>query len=141
MKKISFVINTAKNELNYIKLLLESLKENLDSDEHEILVFVDSDNQGTTDYLKYVKQGYKDLKIITHSVGPCVGYSRNNNLLVDLAKHNIISYLQSDMVISPHYDSDILANLEEDCILSSTRVEPPLHGESPFTITKDFGLL
>ena len=32
MKKISFVINTAKNELNYIKLLLESLKENLESD-------------------------------------------------------------------------------------------------------------
>ena len=140
MKKISFVINTAKNELEYIKLLLESLQLNLDEKDHEILVFVDSDNQGTTDYLKYIKPKFKDLKIITHKINPCVGYSRNNNILVDKAKYDIVSYLQSDMVISPHYDSDILAGLEENCILSSTRVEPPLHGETPMTITKDFGL-
>ena len=140
MEKISFVINTAKNELEHVKLLLKSLKENLDRDDHEILVFVDSDNQGTLDYLKYIKPKYKNLKIITHKVGPCVGYSRNNNLLVDMAENRIVSYLQSDMVISPHYDSDVLNNIEENCILSSTRVEPPLHGESPITITKDFGV-
>jgi hypothetical protein len=33
-----------------------------------------------------------------------------------------------------------LGELEENSILSSTRIEPPLHGESPTTITKDFGL-
>lgn len=140
MKKISFVINTAKNEINHVKLLLKSLRENLDSDEHEILVFIDSDNEGTTEYLKYIKPKFKNLKIITHKVGPCVGYSRNNNLLVDMAEHRIVSYLQSDMVVAPHYDTDILNNLEENCILSSTRVEPPLHGESAITITQDFGI-
>ncbi len=43
------------------------------------------------------------------------------------------------MVISPHYDTDILKELEPNTILSSTRVEPPLHGDSPTTITKNFG--
>ena len=44
------------------------------------------------------------------------------------------------MVISPNYDIDILSEIEEDCITSSTRVEPPLHGPSNVVITKDFGV-
>lgn len=139
MKNISFVINTAVNEINHISLLLKSLKLNLDGDKHEILVFIDNDNQGTYEYLKSIKNQYYDLKIITHKLPPCIGYSRNNNLLVELAKHDIVSYIQSDMVISPHYDTDILKELKSNMILSATRVEPPLHGESPVTIIKDFG--
>lgn len=139
MKQISFVINTAINELNHIKLLLNSLSINLDGNKHEILIFIDNDNQGTYEYLKSIKNKFYDLKIITHKLPPCIGYSRNNNLLVELAKHDIVSYLQSDMVISPHYDTDILKYLEPNTILSATRVEPPLHGESPLTITKDLG--
>lgn len=139
MKQISFLINTSVNTLDHVKLLLKSLKENLASKEHEILIFVDSDNEGTVDYLREQKKNFFDLKIITHRLNPCVGYSRNNNLLVELAKHDIVSYLQSDMVISPNYDLDILKDLEEGCILSATRIEPPLHRESSQTITKDFG--
>jgi GT2 family glycosyltransferase len=139
MKQISFLINTSVNTLDHVKLLLKSLKENLAGKEHEILVFVDSDNEGTVEYLREQKNNFFDLKIITHKLKPCVGYSRNNNLLVELAKHDIVSYLQSDMVISPNYDVDILSELEPNCILSATRIEPPLHGESSQTITKDFG--
>ena len=139
MKQISFLINTSVNTLDHVKLLLRSLKENLAGKEHEVLIFVDSDNEGTVEYLKEQKEDFYDLKIITHKLTPCVGYSRNNNLLVELAKHDIVSYLQSDMVISPNYDVDILEDLEENCILSATRIEPPLHGESSQTITKDFG--
>jgi GT2 family glycosyltransferase len=140
MKNISFIINTSVNTLDHVKLLLKSLKENLYGKEHEILIFVDSDNEGTVQYLKDQKQYFADLKIITHKLHPCVGYSRNNNLLVELAKHDIVSYLQSDMVISKNYDLDVLSELEDDCILSATRIEPPLHGESDKTITRDFGI-
>jgi len=60
--------------------------------------------------------------------------------MVELAKYDICSYLQSDMVISKHYDLNILEELEDNCILSATRIEPPLHNESETTITKDFGV-
>lgn len=140
MAPISFLINCSVNTLDHLKLLIRSLKENLHGIEHEILIFVDSDNEGTTEYLRSIKKDFFDLKIITHSIKPCVGYSRNNNLLVELAKHDIVSYLQSDMVISKNYDVDIIKDLEDNCILSATRIEPPLHGESSLTITKDFGL-
>lgn len=140
MKQISFLINTSVNTRGHVELLIKSLKENLVGKEHEILVFVDSDNEGTTEWLREQKKDFYDLKIITHRLKPCVGYSRNNNLLVELAKHDIVSYLQSDMVISPGYDVDVLSALEENCILSATRIEPPLHNPSPVTITKDFGV-
>lgn len=139
MKQISFIINTSVNTLDHIKLLLKSLKDNLTGQTHEILFFVDSDNEGVTRYLRDQKKDFYDLKIITHSITPCVGYSRNSNLLVELAKHDIVSYLQSDMVVSPNYDSDILSEIEDNCILSATRVEPPLHGNSDKVITMDFG--
>lgn len=140
MEQISFLINTSINTRGHVELLIKSLKENLTGKEHEILVFVDSDNEGTVDWLRDQKKDFYDLKIITHRLNPCVGYSRNNNLLVELAKHDIVSYLQSDMVISPGYDEDILKNLEDNCILSATRIEPPLHGTSPVTVTKDLGV-
>lgn len=139
MQQISFLINTSVNTLDHVKLLIRSLKENLYYKEHEILVFVDSDNEGTVEWLREQKKDFFDLKIITHKVTPCIGYSRNNNLLVELASHDIVSYLQSDMVISPEYDRHILAEIEDNCILSATRIEPPLHGISEQTITKDFG--
>lgn len=139
-KKITFCTNLGSNSLAYIKLLLKSLKHNLVNKEHEILVFVDLDNDGITEYLKSIKSQFYDLKIVTHKINPLVGYARNSNLIVDLAKHDIVSYLQSDMVVSKNYDIEIVKELEDNCILSSTRIEPPLHPESPITFTKDFGL-
>jgi len=139
MQPISFITNTGANTLEYTKLLLQSLKNNLVGKEHEIIVFIDRDNDGTYEYLKSIKKDFYDLKIVTHKLKGPVGYQRNSNLLVDIAKHDIVSYLQSDMVIGPEYDMNILSQLEDDAIVCSTRVEPPLHGYSDYTITKDLG--
>ncbi len=139
MKKISFCINTAKNELNHIKLLFNSLKENLSNTTHEIIVFVDSDNQGTSDWLIEQKEIFPNLKILQNTLPICYGYARNINEMFKFASNEIVSYLQSDMVISKNYDIDILKNLEDNMILCSTRIEPPLHGNSGEKHTYDFG--
>ncbi len=76
MNQISFLINCSVNTLDHMKLLMKSLKENLHFNEHEILVFVDSDNEGLTEWLREQKKDFFDLKIITHKLNPCVGYSR-----------------------------------------------------------------
>jgi GT2 family glycosyltransferase len=139
-KKITFATNTGPDTLEYTKLLLKSLKENLDNKEHEVLVFVDKDNDNTLEYLQSIKKDFYNLKIVTHNVKPIVGPERNINLIVDLATHDIVSYLQTDMVVSKHYDTELLKHLQEDMILSSTRIEPPLHGPSNETYTMNFGL-
>ena len=51
-KRISFIINTTSNEAEYFDLLFESLNRNLTTKEHEIIVFVDNnDNNKITKIL------------------------------------------------------------------------------------------
>ena len=46
------LINTSVNTLDHVKVLIESLKINLSNQSlHEILIFIDSDNEGTENYL------------------------------------------------------------------------------------------
>lgn len=140
MQLITFCINTSRNELNHVKLLFESLKQNLSTLEHEIVIFIDSDNQGTTEWLLDQKQIFPNLKILKNELPIPYGYQRNINEMFEFASNEIVSYLQSDMVICKNYDIEILKHLTPNMILCSTRIEPPLHGNSGEKITFDFGL-
>jgi len=140
MNEITFCINTSRNELNHVKLLFESLKQNLSTLEHEIIVFIDSDNQGTTEWLLEQKQTFCNLKILKNELPIPYGYQRNINEMFEFASNEIVSYLQSDMVICKNYDIEVLKHLKPNMILCSTRIEPPLHGNSGEKITYDFGL-
>lgn len=140
MQSITFITNLAKNTLEYAKLLLHSLKVNLDNDNHQIIVFIDSDNENLLDYLLSIKSEFKDMSIIKNNLHVPLGNPLNQNILTSYAKYDLISYLQSDMVVGPHYDTELLKHAKRGRILSSTRVEPPLHGESAVTITKNLGL-
>jgi hypothetical protein len=140
MQQITFCINTSRNELNHVQLLFKSLEENLSTLEHEVVVFVDSDNQGTTEWLLDQKQIFPNLKILQNQLPIPYGYQRNINEMFEFASNEIVSYLQSDMVICKNYDIEVLKHLEPNMILCSTRIEPPLHGNSGEKITYDFGL-
>lgn len=140
MQNISFITNMGRNNLDYMKLLLQSLKQNLDNKNHEIIVFVDADNENAKEYLLEAKKEFNDLKILYNTLDIPIGYQRNKTILTQHAKYDIVSYLQSDMVIGTHYDTEILKDVKRGRILSSTRVEPPLHGMSNVTVTKNFGL-
>lgn len=137
---ISFCINTAVNELDYIKLLFKSLQDNLSTLEHEIIVFIDSDNQGTFEWLLKQKSIFPNLRILKNILPVCFGYARNINEMFKFASNEIVSYLQSDMVISKDYDIHIAKHVKKDMVLSSTRIEPPLHGPGNEKHTVDFGL-
>lgn len=139
-KPITFCINTARNELNHIKLLLKSLEENLSTKQHEILIFIDSDNQNTFEWLMSQKSTFPNLKILRNNLPICYGYARNINEMFAQASNDIVSYIQSDMVICKDYDIEVLKHLEPNMILCSTRIEPPLHGNSGEKLTYDFGL-
>ena len=140
MKNISFCINTAVNEINHVKLLFRSLEKNLSSKEHEIIVFIDSDNQGTFEWLLTQKETFPNLKILKNNLPICYGYSRNINEMFEQASNDIVSYLQSDMVICKDYDKIVLKHVKPGIFLCATRVEPPLHPVGPEKFTHDFGL-
>ena len=139
-RKISFCTNTARNEINHTKLLFKSLEQNLSRKDHEIIVFIDSDNQNTFEWLLTQKEVFPNLKILRNELPICYGYARNINEMFEQASNEIVSYLQSDMVICKNYDQEVLKGLEPGVMVCSTRVEPPLHPDGPEKITKDFGL-
>ncbi len=138
--KATFCINTSKNEQKYLKLLLESLLNGIDVYLHDIIVFVDSDNQYTTGMLVAAKAAFPNMTIIKNNGDP-VGYAGNINYMFQKAKTDVVSYLQSDMIVCLDYDKKVLSNLADGMILSSTRVEPPLHAQTDNAITyvRNFG--
>ena len=141
MKKITFCINTAKNEKDYINLLLTSMEKHFDSLEHEVIIFIDSDNQNTYEFLTKRDNKFKDMRILKNKLPVPIGYAPNINLMFEEAKNDIVSFIQSDMVVGKHYDSEILRHLkDEKTIVSATRVEPSLHPPSAEKYTQDLGL-
>lgn len=140
IKPISFCIPTAKNEKEYITLLLNSLIKNTNIETHEIIIFVDSDNQNTTEFLIEKQKTLPNLKLIVNNYPYQTGTQINSSIMFNHAKHDIVCYLQSDMVVGKDLDIHISNNINDNRILSLTRIEPPLHPESEEKITMDLGI-
>jgi hypothetical protein len=138
---ISFCIPTARNELEYIKLLLKSIEDNLKYKNHEIIVFVDSDNQGTFEWLKTQKNRFQNLRIFNNDLGYPVGYQFNCNYMVGQATNDVVCLLQSDMVIGKDFDVHVSKNIDDRYFYSAIRIEPSIQPEDPNNkYTMDFGL-
>ena len=141
MKPITFCIATAKNEKEYVTLLLNSLKDHTNLSRHEVLVFIDSDNQNTYDrLLELQSKDFPTLRVCKNPNKYPVGGQRNISVMFNEAKNDIVCYLQSDMVAGRDLDKHILASIEEGVVLSCARIEPPLHPASPEKIVEDFGI-
>ena len=140
MEKITFCIASAKNEKDYTSLLLESLKKNTQIENHEILIFIDSDNQNTYEHLIRLKSSFPNLKIHRNETGFPIGSQRNVSIMFHHASNPIVCYLQSDMVAGKNLDKHIVDNINPNTILSCARIEPPLHPGSPEKIVMDFGI-
>lgn len=140
IKPISFCINTAKNEKEYVRLLLKSLEDHTEIEQHEVVIFVDSDNQGTYEMLLDYKEKLPNLKVCKNPTPYPVWSQHNVTLLFNAASNDILCYLQSDMVVGKDFDKHIIENLKtKETVLCCARIEPPLHPASPEKIVKDFG--
>lgn len=141
MKPISFCIATANNEKEYVDLLLRSLVDHTEISKHEILVFVDSDNQNTYELLIERKKEIPNLKICKNETGYPTWAQTNISIMFEAAKNDILCYLQSDMVAGKDIDKFISENMtDESIVLCCARIEPPLHPPGPEKIIRNFGL-
>ena len=141
MKPITFCIASANNEREYTHLLLRSLQQNTDISKHEILIFIDSDNQNTYESLIEKKSELPNMRIYRNTSGFPIGSQRNVSLMFGAANNDIVCYLQSDMVVGKNFDKHISDNMDDEkTVLSCARIEPPLHPPGPEKIVKDFGI-
>lgn len=141
MSGISFCIATANNEKYYTKLLLKSLKDHTDLTKHEIIIFIDSDNQNTWEMLQEMRSEFPNMRIFRNTEPYPIGSQRNVSLMFHAASKDIVCYLQSDMVVGKNFDKVILDTMTDhpEIVMSVCRIEPPLHPESNDKIIMNFG--
>ena len=116
------VIIPTYNNINYLKICLESLKKNSNF-EHEIIVHINEGIDGTLDYIK--KNNNLKFSYSKENAGVCVGF----NDAVKQATKKYIVLGHDDMYFCPNWDEVFYRELKEqnkdkDFFLSFTMVHP-----------------
>ena len=98
---------------------------------------MDSDNDGTTDF---IKQNYPKVKLLINKDKDPKGIAYGYNRCIENAKHDIVCMFHADMFMGKGFDVNILKHLKPNTVVAGTRIEPPLHPEGKEKIVKDFGM-
>ena len=138
MEKITFCI-PSKNNKRYLEACIPSIRKNSYRGDHDIIVFVDADNDGTVEWLESVKDEY-NLKYIVNDTGKLYGIGKAYDKCVEESTTDIFMIFHADMMLGRDADLEAFKYLDRKKVVCATRIEPPLHPEGPEKIVKDFGM-
>jgi GT2 family glycosyltransferase len=133
---ISFVI-PSYNNLRYLKHAYTSVRKYA-GPLHEIIVLDDSSTDGTVEWLKTLAD--ENLVIWENPTGRRLGHTVTYNIGGKLAKNEVFGILHADMYIGPNYIENAVKHLKPGVVVSSTRIEPPLHPGGKEKLQQDFGM-
>ena len=140
MDKITFCI-PSKSNLRYLKTCIPSIRKNAYRDDHEIIVFVDQDEDGTIKWLDEVKDQYNIQYYVNPKLGEeLFGIGRAYDYSISHSTTDIFMIFHADMMLGKHADLKAYNHLKEKTVVCSTRVEPPLHPNAGEKILLDFGM-
>jgi GT2 family glycosyltransferase len=140
MNQITFCI-PSKSNLRYLKTCIPSIRENAYRDDHEIIIFVDSDEDGTIEWLKQVKDQYNLTYYVNPNLGESLfGIGKAYDFCIEHSTTDIFMIFHADMMLGKHADFKAYQQLKEKTVVCSTRVEPPIHPNAGEKILLDFGM-
>ena len=140
MKQITFCI-PSKSNLRYLKTCIPSIRENAYLPNHEIIVFVDSDEDGTVEWLEQVKDEYNLKYFINPDLGKSLfGIGKAYDYCIERSTKEIFMIFHADMMLGKDADYKAYQHLKPKTVVCSTRVEPPLHPNNGEKILLDFGM-
>jgi len=131
--KITYCI-PSKNNLRYLKNSIASIKKNSSVD-HDIIVYLDSDNDGTENWL--IENGITYLK---NEDSKPKGISYAYNKCIEAAKTELVCTFHADMFMGKGFDVNLIKHIKPKVVVSGTRIEPPLHPVAKEKIIMDFGM-
>lgn len=138
MEKITFCI-PSKNNRRYLEACIPSIRKNSYRKDHDIIVFVDSDDDGTVEWLKSVEIKY-NVRYIVNETGDLYGIGRAYDKCIEESVTDIFMIFHADMMLGKHADLEAFKHLDKKKVVCATRIEPPLHPEGPEKIVVDFGM-
>jgi GT2 family glycosyltransferase len=140
MKKITFCI-PSKTNLRYLKTCIPSIRENAYRKDHDIIIFVDSDEDGTINWLKDNQSLYNYQYIINPQLGQNLyGIGKAYDACIEAAETPIVMIFHADMMLGKDADLHAFKHLKPLSVVCSTRIEPPLHPNAGEKIIMDFGM-
>jgi glycosyltransferase involved in cell wall biosynthesis len=87
MEKITFCI-PSKNNKRYLEACIPSIRRNSFRDDHDIIVFVDEDKDGTVEWLNSVKEKY-NINFEVNNTGKLYGIGRAYDHCVKNSKTDV----------------------------------------------------
>ena len=138
MKSISFVIPSRSN-LPYLQQAYNSIRKHLGY-VHEVVMLDDASDDNTWEWMQKIKEKDNNCIIFRNETGDRVGHTILYDKGVELSTNEVFSIFHADMVATPNYVENMLKHLKRGKVISSTRIEPPLHPPGPEKIINNFGL-
>jgi len=140
MDKITFCI-PSKTNLRYLKTCIPSIRENAFRKDHEIIVFVDSDDDGTIEWLEQVKDQYNLTYYVNPDLGKRLfGIGKAYDYCIEKSTTDIFMIFHADMMLGKDADLKAYNYLKSKTVVCSTRIEPPIHPNDGEKIQIDFGM-
>ncbi len=140
MDKITFCI-PSKSNVRYLKTCIPSIRKYAYRDDHDIIVFVDSDEDGTVEWLEEVKDKYNIQYYINPDLGEKLyGIGRAYDFCIEKSTTDIFMIFHADMMLGRDADLKAFNHLKPKTVVCSTRVEPPIHPNGGEKILEDFGM-
>jgi glycosyltransferase involved in cell wall biosynthesis len=140
MEKITFCI-PSKTNLRYLKTCIPSIRENASRNDHEIIIFVDSDEDGTVEWLEQVKDEYNLKYFVNPNLGKSLyGIGKAYDYCIEKSTTDIFMIFHADMMLGKDADLKAFQYLKPQTVVCATRIEPPLHPNNGEKILLDFGM-
>jgi len=140
MNKITFCI-PSKSNLRYLKTCIPSIRENASRNDHEIIIFVDSDEDGTIEWLEQVKDEYNLKYFVNPNLGKSLfGIGKAYDYCIEHSTTDVFMIFHADMMLGKDADLKAYQHLESKTVVCATRIEPPLHPNNGEKILIDFGM-
>jgi glycosyltransferase involved in cell wall biosynthesis len=151
MEKITFCI-PSKSNLRYLKTCIPSIRNNAYRKDHEIIIFVDSDEDGTVEWLEQVKDEYTLSYYVNPKLGEeLYGIGRAYDFCIEKSTTDIFMIFHADMILGKNADFEAYKHMihgskmiakqpQYKTVCSLTRIEPPLHPNNGEKILLDCGM-
>ena len=140
MEKITFCI-PSKSNLRYLKTCIPSIRNNAYKNDHEIIIFVDSDEDGTVEWLEQVKDEYNLSYYVNPKLGEeLYGIGRAYDFCIEKSTTDVFMIFHADMILGKNADFEAYKYLKEKTVVCATRIEPPLHPNNGEKVLQDFGM-
>jgi len=140
MDKITFCI-PSKSNLRYLKTCIPSIRNNSYRKDHDIIVFVDSDEDGTVEWLEQVKEQYNLTYYVNPDLGKRLfGIGKAYDYCIEHSTTDIFMIFHADMMLGINADLNAFKHLKNKTVVCSTRIEPPIHPNGGEKILQHFGM-